>query len=40
MKIQEITSLFFPNGMDSLGDVIGPQGNLLEKLEIFNTKYK
>ena len=39
MKIQEITSLFFPNGMDSLGDVIGPQGNLLEKLEIFNTKY-
>ena len=39
MTIQEITSLFFPNGTDILADTIGPQGNLLEKLDIFNTKY-
>ena len=39
MTIQEITTLFFPSGTDTLGDIIGPQGNLLEKLEVFNEKY-
>ena len=39
MKIQEIVSKFFPSGMDTLGDIIGPQGNLLEKLDRFNNKY-
>ena len=39
MKIQEITSKFFPKGMNTLADIIGPQGNLLDKLEKFNAKY-
>jgi hypothetical protein len=39
MKINEIINDFFPNGLDTLADIIGPQGNLLEKLEIFNNKW-
>ena len=39
MGIQEIVNLFLPRGTDELGDVIGPQGDVIDKLEVFNTKY-
>ena len=39
MKLQELISNYLPSGMNTLADIIGPQGNLLEKLESFNQKY-
>ena len=39
MQIQEIVDLFLPKGTDDLANVIGPQGNLIDKLNIFNDKY-
>ena len=39
MQIQEIVDLFLPKGTEDLANAIGPQGNLLDKLEAFNTKH-
>ena len=39
MQIQEIVELFLPKGTDDLANVIGPQGNLIDKLDNFNAKF-
>ena len=39
MQIQEIVDLFLPKGTDDLANAIGPQGNLIDKVGTFNTKY-
>ena len=39
MQIQEIVDLFLPKGTDDLANVIGPQGNLIDKLDNFNAKF-
>ena len=39
MRTEEIVELFLPKGTDDLANVIGPQGNLIDKLDNFNTKF-
>ncbi|MAH43580.1 hypothetical protein CL614_07745 [archaeon] len=39
MKTEEMVDMFYPNGLDDLANTIGPQGNLLAKLDNFNHKY-
>ena len=39
MKTEDMVNIFYPDGLGDLANTIGPQGNLLEKLDNFNEKY-
>ena len=39
MNTEDIITTFFPNGVSNLADTIGPQSNILTKIENFNRKY-
>jgi len=39
MRTEDIIELFLPKGTDDLANAIGPQGNLIDELNIFNDKY-
>ena len=39
MRTEDLITTFFPNGIDNLANTIGPQSNIINKIDNFNRQY-